>query len=710
MSVTADREAYARLARDGVLNYGGQLLAAVIGLAMVPVLLDQLGAERYGVLVVAITCALLAAFLDLGLGSAVTRDVAVGDLDGARFVRSAGPAFLVVGAGGAVALAALGAVVDASGFAAGVGEVPVVFALIGIAFCGDQLTVYCTAVLGGMRRFDVVSVLLVAMVAVRAAATLGVLAADGGAAAVAACYAATAWLFAGVNALAVRALAPEHALRMTRLDRRALRSRLSFGTGSLAIMVSLGALWNAGPLIVAAVSGAAASALFSVSQRFPMGALALPERMSVVLFPAAGEAGASPAWLIARGTRLSLLALTPVAIVLLIGADAILSAWLDDVPEDGPLVLRLTTVAVLAYGLCAGAVQVLWATGEVRRLAAGLAASALLATAGGAVLAAALGPAGAAGGLLAGAAAASAWTLRLSASATGDRVRDLVGDAVRGLAGPAAACAVVAGGLMALPLDDGWPRVLIVAAGALIGYVSAMLSRDSVRAVARRFPRLRSAGYFLLDLRAAALDTPRRNRKGAVAPYEAAPDPWGYETAWGPRHLGLTERLLDTLTGAAPCGSAIDVGCGEGWVTERLSPRCADVLAVDISATALERARERCAHAANVRFRRWDLLRDEPLGEFDLVLAMGVFEVFRRPSTMRRARRRILDMTAPGGHLLVTTTKQSPVIERSRWSGGLVRGGPAIDRFLRESGQLRRRATEESPTHVLTLYERLGAR
>ena len=104
-----------------------------------------------------------------------------------------------------------------------------------------------------------------------------------------------------------------------RVDGQALRSRVSYGAGSLAIMVSLGALWNAGPLIVAAGSGAAASALFAVSQRFAMGALALPERISVVLFPAAGQPDASHAWLIARGTRLTLTALLPVAIVLLVG-------------------------------------------------------------------------------------------------------------------------------------------------------------------------------------------------------------------------------------------------------------------------------------------------------------------------------------------------------------------------------------------------------
>ena len=89
---------------------------------------------------------------------------------------------------------------------------------------------------------------------------------------------------------------------------------------------------------------------------------------------------------------------------------------------------------------------------------------------------------------------------------------------------------------------------------------------------------------------------------------------------------------------------------------------------------------------------------------------MGVLEVFRRPSAMRRARGRIVEMVAPGGHLLVTTTKQSGVVEDAPWSGRLVRGGRAIDRFLRDSGRLRVCASEESTTHVLTIYERVGER
>jgi hypothetical protein len=87
---------------------------------------------------------------------------------------------------------------------------------------------------------------------------------------------------------------------------------------------------------------------------------------------------------------------------------------------------------------------------------------------------------------------------------------------------------------------------------------------------------------------------------------------------------------------------------------------------------------------------------------------MGALDVFLRPSRVRRARRRIIEMIAPGGHLLVTTTKQSSVVEQARWSRRLVRGSRAIDRFLCDSGELRRCATGESATHVLTVYRRTG--
>src|SRR5205085_4120820 len=125
----------------------------------------------------------------------------------------------------------------------------------------------------------------------------------------------------------------------------------------------------------------------------------------------------------------------------------------------------------------------------------------------------------------------------------------------------------------------------------------------------------------------------------------------------------LAESLVEQATAAQPAHRAIDVGCGEGWMTERLARSFAEVLAVDLSPVALARARERCSDFNGVRFANWDLLRDRLLGEFDLVVAMGVLEVFRRPTAVRLARRRVIDLVKPGGHLIVSTTKQSPVVE-----------------------------------------------
>jgi SAM-dependent methyltransferase len=222
----------------------------------------------------------------------------------------------------------------------------------------------------------------------------------------------------------------------------------------------------------------------------------------------------------------------------------------------------------------------------------------------------------------------------------------------------------------------------------------------------RRVPWLRSAVYLLIHVGTAARDSRARGRCESLAAYAERPDPWGYESAWGAEHLALAERLLRTARGGGRIARAVDVGCGEGWMTQRLLSCCDDVLAVDLSPLALERARQRCAGAGRVRFERWDALRDPPLGDFDVVLAMGVLELFRRPWTLRRVRRCLIEMVAPGGHLLVATTKQSPVVEGARWSRLLVRGSRSIDRSLLAGGELERRGRQESDTHLLTLYRR----
>jgi SAM-dependent methyltransferase len=341
------------------------------------------------------------------------------------------------------------------------------------------------------------------------------------------------------------------------------------------------------------------------------------------------------------------------------------------------------------------------------------------AVAGTVAFAIAFGPWGAALALTLAAMLAAAWVLVLAARITKTQPLELVRTVGADLAWPTLACAGVAIALIGLGLGEGWFGLALVGLAGIAAYVIAFvvlghggLEREvagALKGSLRRHERLRSAAYLAIELRDVAADTPRRSRSASLAAYEHRSDPWGYGSEWGPRHLKLTERLLTRAATEGRDGCALDIGCGEGWATELLIPRYRDVLAVDISTLALERARVRCGGAAHVRFERWDIFRGDSLGEFDLVLAMGVLEVFRRPRALRRARRRIIEALAPGGHLLVTTTKQNPLVENARWSAGLVRGSRGIDRFLRASGQLERRAQEESDTHVLTLYRLAGS-
>lgn len=228
---------------------------------------------------------------------------------------------------------------------------------------------------------------------------------------------------------------------------------------------------------------------------------------------------------------------------------------------------------------------------------------------------------------------------------------------------------------------------------------------EKARRILRRHKRVRSAAYFVLNLARIVTDTPDRNRNASLAAYADALDPWGWDTDWGRRHLALIDAALARAShGGEPLGRGLDFGCGEGWVTERLAGHCRDVVAVDLSPVALARAAERCADRGHITFRRWDIQGDPLLGQFDIVAAICVLEVLLRPSRRRRARRRLLEMLAPTGHLLVMTTKQSAVVELSRWSGLLVRGATGVDRFLMASAELTRVCSEETESHVISLY------
>lgn len=112
--------------------------------------------------------------------------------------------------------------------------------------------------------------------------------------------------------------------------------------------------------------------------------------------------------------------------------------------------------------------------------------------------------------------------------------------------------------------------------------------------------------------------------------------------------------------GPAPEGAtALDLGCGEGGDAIWLATLGWDVLAVDVSAIALERARVHAEErAVAVRFQRSDLDATFPEGTFDLVTASYLHSpiALQRDAILRRA----WDAVAPGGRLVVLSHADVP--------------------------------------------------
>jgi cyclopropane fatty-acyl-phospholipid synthase-like methyltransferase len=125
------------------------------------------------------------------------------------------------------------------------------------------------------------------------------------------------------------------------------------------------------------------------------------------------------------------------------------------------------------------------------------------------------------------------------------------------------------------------------------------------------------------------------------------PDPWRLSTsAYERGRAAWSMRLLQGRRYA----TALEVGCGEGHFTARLLDRCERVVAVDLSALALRRARRRFACEPRVQVRWLDIRTADPGGAFDLVFCAELF-YYMMLGELADVARRMLSWLKPGGDL-----------------------------------------------------------
>ena len=129
-------------------------------------------------------------------------------------------------------------------------------------------------------------------------------------------------------------------------------------------------------------------------------------------------------------------------------------------------------------------------------------------------------------------------------------------------------------------------------------------------------------------------------------------DPFSYDTT--PYE---TARLaaMDGALGTGALGPVLEAGCAEGHFTEKLVRRSSRVLAVDISAVALARARQRAPQASFVEA---DLLAWEPGAEapFEAIIVADVLYYLDRPGVgaeFAALFARISSWLKPGGRILL---------------------------------------------------------
>lgn len=177
--------------------------------------------------------------------------------------------------------------------------------------------------------------------------------------------------------------------------------------------------------------------------------------------------------------------------------------------------------------------------------------------------------------------------------------------------------------------------------------------------------------------------------------FAADADPWDLATSeYERRKFERTIEALDDRRYA----SALEIGCAHGVLTQRLYRLCDQLLAIDISQTALALAQQRLGTQPGLEFAQMGFPADAPRGLFDLCV-MSEVAYYWDAGDLSRAAQWMADHLIPGGRVVLVhyTGETDYPCTADEAVGALQRG---------TSGQFTPCLAERHETYRLDLWER----
>jgi SAM-dependent methyltransferase len=175
--------------------------------------------------------------------------------------------------------------------------------------------------------------------------------------------------------------------------------------------------------------------------------------------------------------------------------------------------------------------------------------------------------------------------------------------------------------------------------------------------------------------------------------YTESPDPWDYATS--PYEQAKYAATLEAVPD--PAGRTMELGCSIGVFTEMLAPRCEELVAIDFSAAAVQRARQRLAGNEAVEIRQGVLPEEMPHGPFETIVCAEIL-YYWSPALVEQGLRRIEAALAPGGTLVAT-----------HWRGSDPRrelDGDGVHAILRARTQLTWTGGKQRPEYLLDTWRK----